>query len=616
MGILSLFRRNREAAEEVKAAPSLPAPAQPTYGTVSFLFGSTIDTADGKLHVTVTPETAMRCAPVQRAVSVLSSAVSTMPLHLYKRGPDNSKDRASDHPLYKVLHRRANEFMSASHFREIMMCDALLHGNAFAIINRNDYFAELWHVPPTYVRVEYDELTYVPVYYIRHAKGAEETVYLASSIFHIRNTGASDYVGDSPVNECREAIALTMMLEKHGVLLFQNMARPSGIIAMIPDIPEASLKITKQAWNERTAGGNLYSTPLMPGVQDYKPISFSSVDAQFLETRKEQVVEIARVFGVPPHSLFEMGRATWDNITAERQEFLDGSLSDWLTSWEDEVYMKLLSPAEQDEYFAEFLTDNFLRMNPLERVEAQAKAIAAKGRTAKTDAKLARPGILTDRKADPGEIERKAFAKYLRYGEKHLSAEETKALSVTDPESGGHLVPPEMSSEILRDLVQYSPIRALADVRTTHKSSVLYPKRTSGTNAAWVDEMEARPESGLTFGQVEIPVHNIGTFVPVSKNLIGDSSGEVEAEVRLALAEDFGKKEATAFLTGQAPVRHSHRREPSDSWGWNDQRSDWADHPHHASGALLRPSRALPAAWRLAHELLGNLAASRHRRPR
>lgn len=180
-----------------------------------------------------------------------------------------------------------------------------------------------------------------------------------------------------------------------------------------------------------------------------------------------------------------------------------------------------------------------------------------KAAQAKTDAKLARPGIITDRRADPGEIERKAFAKYLRYGEKHLSAEETKALSVTDPESGGHLVPPEMSSEILRDLVQYSPIRALADVRTTHKSSVLYPKRTSGTNAAWVDEMEARPESGLTFGQVEIPVHNIGTFVPVSKNLIGDSSGEVEAEVRLALAEDFGKKEATAFLTGTGTKRPS-----------------------------------------------------------
>ncbi|MDI4664335.1 phage portal protein [Xanthobacter autotrophicus] len=377
MGILDFWPFPRQQVTETKAAPSLPAPPQPSTGNASWLFFGT-PSPDGKLHINVTPDTAMKCPPVRRAISVLSSAVSTMPLHLYKRGDSNSKSRATDHPLYKVLHRRANEFMSASHFREIMMRNALLHGNAYALINRNEYFTELWHIPPNYVRVEYDELTYAPVYFVRHGGGAEETTYPASAIFHIRNTGACDYVGDSPVNECQKAIMLSMLLEEHGKLFFENMARPSGMILMLPGMPETTLDNARKAWMARTAGGNMYGTPMMPGVQDYKPISFSSVDAQFLETRKEQVVEIARVFGVPPHSLFEMGRATWDNITAERQEFLDGSLSDWLTRWEDEIYMKLLTPDEQEEYFAEFLTDNFLRMNPLDRAEAQGKRIASR----------------------------------------------------------------------------------------------------------------------------------------------------------------------------------------------------------------------------------------------
>ncbi|TJZ93852.1 phage major capsid protein [Paracoccus gahaiensis] len=180
-------------------------------------------------------------------------------------------------------------------------------------------------------------------------------------------------------------------------------------------------------------------------------------------------------------------------------------------------------------------------------IEQKADNSALVARLDKLEAKSNRHQGTTEAK-DELTAERKAFASYLRHGDK-LAEEDRKALNVTSDTQGGFLAPPEMSSEVIRDLIEYSPIRSYASVRNTGADSVIFPTRGDITNAQWVGEMEPHNESTITFGQREVEVHELATFVDISNRLLQDAP-IAETEVRAALAEDFGKKEAEAFLWG------------------------------------------------------------------
>jgi len=170
----------------------------------------------------------------------------------------------------------------------------------------------------------------------------------------------------------------------------------------------------------------------------------------------------------------------------------------------------------------------------------------------KLEAKLNRP-TGSEKKDDP-TAERKAFGTYLRYGAA-APADELKTLVVSGDPQGGYLAPAEMSTEFIRNLVEFSPIRTIASGRTTGAPSVMYPARTGITNAKWKGETQTSEGSEPAFGQVEIPIREINTFVDISNQLLADSGGAAEAEVRLALAQDFGQKEGVAFLTGDGVLQ-------------------------------------------------------------
>lgn len=171
------------------------------------------------------------------------------------------------------------------------------------------------------------------------------------------------------------------------------------------------------------------------------------------------------------------------------------------------------------------------------------------GRLDKVEAKANRPDPGKQKTEDEPSVERKAFAAYLSRGDA-ISDEDKKALTEASNPQGGYLAPPELSSEIIRDLVEFSPIRSVASVRGTTAPSTIYPTRGDLTNAKWVGETQEREESEITFGQKELAVKELATFVDISNRLLSDAP-QAEAEVRTALAEDFGKTEATAFVWGQ-----------------------------------------------------------------
>ena len=176
-------------------------------------------------------------------------------------------------------------------------------------------------------------------------------------------------------------------------------------------------------------------------------------------------------------------------------------------------------------------------------------------RLAEVEKKANRPG--GDKSEDQDEnakIEKKAYGTYLRRGE-NAPAEELKALTVSDDTQGGYLAPAETSSEFIRDLVEFSPIRSIASVRNITGPSVKYPKRTSGTNAQWEGEGDPAQESTIALGQAEVTARELRTYVDISNQLLADSGGTAEAEVNMALAEDYGKAEGTAFVNGDGVLQ-------------------------------------------------------------
>lgn len=190
----------------------------------------------------------------------------------------------------------------------------------------------------------------------------------------------------------------------------------------------------------------------------------------------------------------------------------------------------------------------------LENIETANTKLA--DRMDKVEAKLNRPGVRgdNDNEAEETKAAKASFRTYLRRGDKASELELKTLIESGDPQ-GGYLAPVEFSSEFIRDLVQYSPIRGLASVRTTSSPSVTYPSRSGRSDAKWKGEAQEQETGEPTFGQVEIAVKEINTFVDISNQLLADSAGAAEAEVRMALSEDFGLKEGTAFLKGAGPLQ-------------------------------------------------------------
>lgn len=189
--------------------------------------------------------------------------------------------------------------------------------------------------------------------------------------------------------------------------------------------------------------------------------------------------------------------------------------------------------------------------DPIDEVKGALAGLTTdvKSRLDEIEAKLNRPNLNQGAKDDEPTDEQKSFATYLRHGDR-TPVDELKTLTVSSDPQGGYLAPAEMSAEFIRNLVEYSPIRAIASVRTTGNASVIYPKRNTVTNAAWRGETQSQTASEPSFGQHEVVIRELNTYVDISNQLLADSAGQAEAEVRLALAEDFGAKEGVAFVNG------------------------------------------------------------------
>lgn len=326
----------------------------------------------------VTPASAMSCAPVACAVRSISEAVGQLPLRIYKRTADGGKEPASGHPLYRLLGDAPNAWTPASLFRSQVTADALLqpYGGFAQIVRVDGRPFELIRLDPQLSAIVVDYSNFEPAYAIKADGKNPAREIPAADIIHIHSPAYRPSRG--LVGEGREAIALCMVLEQHAARLFGNGARPSGVLSLKGSITADALKNAKLAWQAAHSGTSSGGTAVLPSDASWQAMTFSSVDAQFLELRKFAIAEIARLFRVPLHMLMEADRSTPRSIEALGQEFVTMTLLPWLKRWEQALELKLLAKEERDQFCIEFNLDAFARADLLARAQALSVAVAAR----------------------------------------------------------------------------------------------------------------------------------------------------------------------------------------------------------------------------------------------
>ncbi len=327
----------------------------------SFFFGRS---TSGK---NVNERTAMQTTAVYSCVRILSEAIASLPVHLY-RYAGRGKERVYDHPLYYLLHDEPNPEMTSFVFRETLMSHLLIWGNAYAQIIRDGGGRVLGLYPLLPDKVEVDRDDKGELYYVYNRYSDENPnfgeygrVYLApEDVLHIPGLGFDGLVGYSPIAMAKNAVGMTLACEEYGAGFFENGATPGGVLEH-PGVLKDPAKV-RESWHAVYGGSkNAGKVAVLEEGMKYQQIGIPPEEAQFLETRKFQVDEIARLYRIPPHMVGDLDKSSFSNIEQQSLEFVKYTLDPWVIRWEQSLQKALLLPQEKREYFVKLNVDGLLR---------------------------------------------------------------------------------------------------------------------------------------------------------------------------------------------------------------------------------------------------------------
>lgn len=353
MGIKSLFGFGQARDKPVDKA------ADAGY---SFLFGRT---TSGK---PVNERTAMQTTAVYACVRILAEAVASLPLHVYEYQDDGGKKLVHDHPLYYLLHDEPNPEMTSFVFRETLMSHLLIWGNAYAQIIRDGAGRVLGLYPllPDKMDVQRDEKG--NIYYVYSRNSDENPMFKeygnirlkAEDVLHIPGLGFDGLIGYSPIAMAKNAVGMTLACEEYGASFFANGANPGGVLEH-PGVLKDPSKV-RESWNSVYRGvNNAHKIAVLEEGMKYQQIGIPPEEAQFLETRKFQINEIARLYRIPPHMVGDLDKSSFSNIEQQSLEFVKYTLDPWVIRWEQSLQRSLLLPGEKGKYFIKLNVDGLLR---------------------------------------------------------------------------------------------------------------------------------------------------------------------------------------------------------------------------------------------------------------
>lgn len=315
----------------------------------------------------VNERSSMQMTAVYSCVRILSEAVASLPIHVYRYNESGGKEKAMDHPLYFLLHDEPNPEMTSFAFRETLMTHLLLWGNAYAQIIRNGKgeIVALYPLMPDRMNVDRDEDGKLYYEYTMSQDDPKTmkgyTVKLQPrDVLHIPGLGFDGLVGYSPIAMAKNAIGLAIAAEEYGSKFYANGAAPSGVLEHPGTLKDPSK--VRESWTQTFGGSsNANKVAVLEEGMKYTPISISPNEAQFLETRKFQINEIARIFRVPPHMVGDLEKSSFSNIEQQSLEFVKYTLDPWVSRWEQNMARSLFTEEEKSTYFIKFNVDGLLR---------------------------------------------------------------------------------------------------------------------------------------------------------------------------------------------------------------------------------------------------------------
>ena len=318
----------------------------------SFFFGTS---SSGKA---VNEKTALQTTAVYACVRILAETIASLPFHTY-RYTLNGKEKAIEHPIYYLLHSEPNPEMTSFVFRETLMSHLLLWGNAYAQIIRDGRGRVLGLYPllPNKVivnRNQHGELVY------QYEKEGQTYFLRSYEVLHIPGLGFDGIIGYSPIAMAKNAVGMAIATEEYGAKFFANGANPGGVLEH-PGVVKDPARI-RESWNAVYQGSsNAHRVAVLEEGMKFQSIGIPPEQAQFLETRKFQINEIARIFRIPPHMIGDLEKSSFSNIEQQSLEFVMYTLDPWVVRWEQAIQRALFTENEKRQYFVKFNVDGLLR---------------------------------------------------------------------------------------------------------------------------------------------------------------------------------------------------------------------------------------------------------------
>lgn len=323
------------------------------------MFGGGVATKTG---VKVTEMTAMQSSAVWACVKLLSGTLASLPLPVYKRLQPKGKERDPSHRLYRILHDQANDEMTSFTWREMMMAHLVLWGNCYSYIQRDGAGRAMGLIPIHPDRCEPYRTKEKSLAYKIHLPDGSTSQLAAWEIFHVPGLGFDGLKGYSPIKMMMETIGLALATEEFAARFYGQGANIGGVFELPETLsPEAHANLLTDLNEKYTGLGKARTSMLLEEGLKYTPIGIPPEQAQFIESRKFGINEIARIFGIQPHLIAELSDSTNNNIEHQGLEFVIYSLRPWLVRWEQVINWKLFLEREKSTYFAEFLIDGLLR---------------------------------------------------------------------------------------------------------------------------------------------------------------------------------------------------------------------------------------------------------------
>lgn len=319
----------------------------------------------------VTAENATGVPAVHACVQLIAETTASLPLSVYRRTSDGGREIDSEHPLHRVLHDQPNSMQTAMEFREQLVAAVLLTGNGYAKIatDLRGQVTGLEPLHPGYMTI--GQLPNGRLRYKYQDPAGRSEVLLQEDVLHVRYRSVDGITGLSPLTIARETIGIALAHQETEGNMHRNGVRLSGVLTVPGLVPDK--RKLRQEWATLYRGtGRAGHTAVLEKGMDYKTISLSPADAQFVDSRKLNLEDIARIFRVPPPSIGILDKATYSNISEQSRSLVMHTLRPWLVRLEQAMNTALLSPEGQRTHFVEHNFEGLLRGSQKERFESYA----------------------------------------------------------------------------------------------------------------------------------------------------------------------------------------------------------------------------------------------------